>query len=573
MLQPFLCWNNERVFDNCRTLAYIENGIAHPNKKVTSKTGECSDCCCEEWNVDEDGNPLVYTTPENDNAVWWVPERPESGQFAGPLIRSFTTSSVRKRVGGNDFRSGRLVNTKRQFRIVLELVTKSVAATAFACEWIEAIFDGQCSDCGTADGAVYKFCGEEGQRFLKGLNFVSSEVLSSSDPSDSNYKAGCRGAVVEIILEAEDPNFYGCPVDCCSPDAITTCVPDVQMWNFTPTVKTFVGGSGGIYTLSYTFPNSTEADDFETMVAASMEPYTRGIKTGPGPAWNLHNGHYESTNRISPTIVEFQARPEGAMQETIPDECGWTEPDYVTQGATYEAIFAGLAPNTPLTAEDFAITLNIFDVNIEGCLNAQTWDLDNCICNLDWYKPPNCEPCEEKSPFKTPPDECKQPELPPAPPPIAISDCFCWPWAIATQSCLTESISEYAKGKLIINVFAGSTAMRNLRIRIFPYYNQPDPAVFREGLECVTPEAEALIGWIGKNETLIVDGQRETVEIQTLAGDCRPADELIFREGGQIWDHPILDCSQRYWVVADADCFKTAPDATFSVQIVPYETS
>jgi len=141
------------VVNHHRTLAYlpaIGGGL--------TVTGE--ECChCDA--IDEG----PFTTPENDDAPWWEPTRPESGDFYGLLVTRMELTGgqdrdVTQRAGGGAS-IGPPILRGRTLTVEAVMWAGNLAAMRWGELWLSETLSCGCGGCGLGDICVLPACPPE----------------------------------------------------------------------------------------------------------------------------------------------------------------------------------------------------------------------------------------------------------------------------------------------------------------------------------------------------------------------------------------------------------------------------
>lgn len=157
-LPGYLCIGGNEIVNHCRTMAYVNAGLAPAwSAGVTSSC----ECCCE---TVDDGN---YTTPsdvEGNPAPWYDPNRPESAEFYGILVSDMhmstplTASLVDSSIGRSC-----PIPVPRVITLEGAIVASSARGTAYGREWLVRALASPCVGgcCPSRDGEVLLWCEPE----------------------------------------------------------------------------------------------------------------------------------------------------------------------------------------------------------------------------------------------------------------------------------------------------------------------------------------------------------------------------------------------------------------------------
>ena len=237
-----------------------------------------------------------------------------------------------------------------------------------------------------------------------------------------------------------------------------------------------------------------------------------------------------------------------------------------------EVAFADTKPSMPCCeGSPFTATLET-DPWLYGlptsCVIDGTWNLDpNDATCIDWC--PNCP--SPTVPVFDPADPCG-PQPPIAPPPVAVSTCWCDPILTSRQCCHVTSLPQWSDTVMKISIFSGSKTLRNAAVRVWPDsptgLGPTDPGG-PEAFHCLPVCALAEITQIPPDSTLVIDGVTRTITLTTPGDVTVRADNLVFGPSRTLWDHPALLCGLGNWVCMDVDIYNTAANATLTIELFP----
>lgn len=211
-LPGWLCVEGDEIINSCRTLSYIRDGFA---PAWSPGLAEC-DCCCPTVDAGD------YTFPddvEGNPAPWFDPNRPESADFFGVLVRDMHMSTPLA-PSSVDSSTGRScpIPVPRVISIEADLVTSSAAATAYAREWIVRALSAPCISgcCPSRNAEILLWCEALNSgtaptaslRTLIDIRLVSFEILEGEDSYEN-----CTGARFNAVLEVE-PFIFAEPIAC-----------------------------------------------------------------------------------------------------------------------------------------------------------------------------------------------------------------------------------------------------------------------------------------------------------------------------------------------------------------------
>lgn len=191
-------------------------------------------------------------------------------------------------------------------------------------------------------------------------------------------------------------------------------------------------------------------------------------------------------------------------------------------------------------------------------------------CEITWVV---CEPGTSGNDIDCPaPVDCLEdpncplPPLPPTPS-IPINDCGCNPFQSSRLCAVIPSVKEWGSSTLNIDVYSGSSELRNLIIRVWqnPLALDCSDSVFSDCSACST----LLISYIPPGSHLILSGETRSVTIE-CGGRSRNASQNVTNVDGQPFDWPDLTCSSACACI-DFDCLNTSSDATVSITRIDRE--
>lgn len=187
----------------------------------------------------------------------------------------------------------------------------------------------------------------------------------------------------------------------------------------------------------------------------------------------------------------------------------------------------------------------------------------------EWIKvPPGTCPTEAICPTGDPcavDPGCPQPELPTIP--VFVNPCDCDPLN-PVKTCYDVPASTFGlnfRGEPVIQIYAGSTPMRNATVR---FYENP------QGLDCDVLTADPCfpscddirIQFIPAFSTLKIDAVNRRIQIECPGADIAPGEKFLL--GNFEW--PLLECVD-YCICIEAEGMTISPDACASVSVVPRE--
>lgn len=201
-LPGWLCIAGNEVINSCRTLAYINRGLA---PHWAPGAGDDCDCCCS---CVDDGD---YTTPSGTSnggnpAPWFDLTRPESGEFFGVMIADMHLSTpLVAPPAGSTYGRSCPIPVPRTMTITGYLVASTCRGTGYGREWLVRALGQPCVGggcCPTRNATMLLWCPEqeccESERALLDLRLVSFELTEGDDAMEC-----CDGAYFTAILESD----------------------------------------------------------------------------------------------------------------------------------------------------------------------------------------------------------------------------------------------------------------------------------------------------------------------------------------------------------------------------------
>lgn len=174
------------------------------------------------------------------------------------------------------------------------------------------------------------------------------------------------------------------------------------------------------------------------------------------------------------------------------------------------------------------------------------------------------------------PTDCQPTAFPP-PAPLESPLCWCEPEDVVTHCCSTPEMPQWAEGVIVFEIYAGSAAIRNARINVYPntlgYPCPDDPLLTPQESQFWAnsqPVATMEIVYIPANGTLQVDGRTHQVVLRCNNADL-PGDPFVFGPSGSIWTDPVVTCAGRLCACLSLDVDHLSPDATLSITVVERE--
>lgn len=142
--------------------------------------------------------------------------------------------------------------------------------------------------------------------------------------------------------------------------------------------------------------------------------------------------------------------------------------------------------------------------------------------------------------------------LPPAPPrpPTIPSDCIteAGVWARKTQALPASMIPEYLDVVPTFEITTLSSALSQVRIRIYPNPDSIPAGAFDSTTGWIS---EQIISYVPKNTVLTIDGVHQRVHAEVAGSGPIAADHLLYGSKGTPATWPVLSCGIDYIVTAD----------------------
>lgn len=209
--------------------------------------------------------------------------------------------------------------------------------------------------------------------------------------------------------------------------------------------------------------------------------------------------------------------------------------------------------------------LVVEDIVLAGC------DTEDCV--ITFSDSPDCDPfdlCPKSSGCDDDPN-CEEAPVPPPTGRVPLQQCGCIPLVVGRNNFAVPADREWFDQALIIEVSAGSSALRNLTIRAWQ-----NPI----GLDCADPANQAyfeecnacatlMVGYVPAGGLLHFDSAARKVTI-TCNGVTRPAAKNISTIEGLPFEWFEVGC-QPVCVGIDIDCLNTASDASVTAYRVGRE--
>jgi len=213
----------------------------------------------------------------------------------------------------------------------------------------------------------------------------------------------------------------------------------------------------------------------------------------------------------------------------------------------------------------------------DECLPATPFDLSGAsdVCNITWVDADlaasiglDCNDltgvqCESEVNCLQDP-LCPTPPSPPQPPQVPTT-CVCAP-ITTTRLCCTATAGDWFDSTAVVEVYGGTTGLRNLFLRAFRNPLGFDADYFSECEACAT----LAISYVPPFSTLRIDGVSRRITLDCPQQQCIPGDALVFGDDGQPFSWIDLECLPTL-ICVDADSSQTAVDATLAIDVVGRE--
>lgn len=182
----YACYGGTEIWNNCRTLTYIDTLLPNDGFQLSVQRGNGELCCgcCDE----------TYVSPALDEPPWYDAAVPESAGFFGIIPTEIDglgrQPATRPSVTGiNGTSIGRLNEAGREIDVVAIAYADSCEAMDYGLAWLQATLE---RDCGTA-GFTWQGCCPTGD-------------VSPSDLDALNYRTiPCIAMTEGIFTEAWEP--------------------------------------------------------------------------------------------------------------------------------------------------------------------------------------------------------------------------------------------------------------------------------------------------------------------------------------------------------------------------------
>lgn len=219
--------NYRELFNHARTAAYLSSSEVLGCRRVSNVL---DDGGCEgytwfppgtdgQWDSSGEWFQQSYIDPIIDEAPWYNPNYPESGEALGFWITEWTgldSGHIRREytplaVGGGQF--GRTYSAAREMGFEVILLAESEAGMDYLFRWLDATLSSVCSTCSADTILIRRLClngaidgtnASEGVVELRKVGLLSG--LQWGDPPIENQ--GCYMRRLNFTLAAMDPCMY-----------------------------------------------------------------------------------------------------------------------------------------------------------------------------------------------------------------------------------------------------------------------------------------------------------------------------------------------------------------------------
>lgn len=224
MLEWYLNLGGTEIANHARLQAYLES-VGSPLDTVTA-------CGCETFDAVLVGDD-PYTTPADDDAPWYDPDVPESGDFAGLMVLSVdglddhpVTRTVTRAVTGGAALGPARVDA-RTITVTAVLLGATCCAVQYGMRWLgQALAGCTGAGCGGDCLTLFNCCPAEFEdpdvfaarhrRTLRRVALVSGPTVIARSGSGCSGSGGCQTnadiLTVEFVLTAATPWMWTDPV-------------------------------------------------------------------------------------------------------------------------------------------------------------------------------------------------------------------------------------------------------------------------------------------------------------------------------------------------------------------------
>jgi hypothetical protein len=391
----WMFYDGQEILNNARTLAYLQrHGEMGGALRISASAPACLEAAIipgvEPWVGDQAGwAPPVYDSIFTDQAPWWNPNIPESGDFLGYWVEEITgfdgshhqrtTSPLGTRLGGATFGSRK--DGARTMAFSILLLAESEQGMTHGMRHLEDRLLGPLCDTSCREAAMkMRACCPSPTDLTYGFwEFKNVALVSGPTWSPQPINSGCYVQRVEFTMVCGDPCRYGPPTQVVPPTTkeiepacnildrfcganfgsrVCAVVPRTRYGARGLRVKA-IGGANGlpglrIYTMSVA--NAVTCDD------AIGAPIVRIIQTRP--VATPGDGLLIDTGRM---LVEYL--PDGLEQLAVSggNYLAYPSNRVLDWPLVYncEAVVAVEAVGSGCVTQEYVVSMDSFE--IEGC--------------------------------------------------------------------------------------------------------------------------------------------------------------------------------------------------------------
>lgn len=230
-LVEYLCLGGTEISNINRTYAYINN-IGIPGMDAGL------DCGCSIL----DDEYIIFSTPEADDAPWYSPDYPASGEFLGMVADNAETNSPLSRDVSQKAYEGAIIGSPRLKHRLVQVRGHMVATTArgmaYGQAWLREVLRGSfCLDgCASDDLIILPACPEGDEYFPEDAfrTLRNAGTVSGPDFDQEGDLPECNYQKVAFQIAAGIPYMYF-PATACVEDTLTTtndinCLTSTSDW-------------------------------------------------------------------------------------------------------------------------------------------------------------------------------------------------------------------------------------------------------------------------------------------------------------------------------------------------------
>lgn len=150
---------------------------------------------------------------------------------------------------------------------------------------------------------------------------------------------------------------------------------------------------------------------------------------------------------------------------------------------------------------------------------------------------------------------CPALTVPPTPPSIPLG-CFDPPasWDRRKVTLPAEHVPLWSEMAPVVTL-STTDAQRNIRLR---FYRDPTESLDPNATPCAWDE-DLVISYIPAQGVMIIDAAAEEVWVETVTGQRRRADSLIYTTEGKPFEWPVLACGDQHIITLDTPVGVTPP--------------